>query len=128
MGCDYAVTHLIIRASCVTKTSWIWTLQSGEGRAESLVLKKNPNSPAYFDTIWWTLAAREQEGTEKQRGCRQYGGSPHLIHSVNNTDSVNYIWVVAKQGHFLGVSPEYLSGRTLSISKHGARGRTPFVY
>lgn len=45
------------------------------------------NSPSHFATIWW-------------RGCRQYGGSPHLIYSVNNTGSVNYIWVVAKQWAF----------------------------
>lgn len=45
--------------------------------------------------------AREREGgMERERGCRQYGASPHLIHSVNNTGGVNYIWVAAKQWVF----------------------------
>ena len=74
------------------------------------------NSSAHFATIWWTVWPERG----REWGCRRYWASQHLIHSVNSTGSVNYIWAAAKQWvFFAGTSTEYLGRKILLISKTG---------
>lgn len=74
------------------------------------------NSSVHFATIWWTVWPERG----RERGRRRYWASQHLIHSVNSTGSVNYIWVAAKQwGFFAETSTEYLGRKILFISKTG---------